>query len=415
MACDPPAVRPVTGLARQARRLASPSAVPAMRVALERDAAARGRRLVTAARDAARERRRPARPTMRALVLTAPGRLRWRSVPAPPPPGPHEAVVHPIAVATCDMDRPLALGDTPFPAPLHFGHECVARVLAVGAQVRTVSPGDVVVVPFQISCGACRPCRAGRTANCAAVPPISMYGFGLAGGHWGGALADELTVPFADGMLVALPDGVDPAAAAGVADNVADAYRHIGPHLGRFLDEGRPAEVLVIGSPTRRTLFTAGVPLYTGLIAVALGARRVTLVDARPGVRAEADALGIEAVPPRELRGSRTAPLVVDLSTRSAGLRRAVAHTAPDGVCSSSGSLHPTVRLPFSAMFGRNVTVHVGRAAARHAIPAVLELMTTGRLRPERVTTQLAPVDDAVAALDHHLRGGSTKTILVSG
>lgn len=370
---------------------------------------------MTAARDAIRERRRPARPAMRALVLTAPGRMRWRSVPAPAPPGPHEAVVHPIAIATCDMDRPLALGATPFPVPLCFGHECVARVLAIGSQVRTVAPGDVVVVPFQISCGACGPCRSGRTANCAAVPPLSMYGFGLAGGHWGGALTDELTVPFADGMLVPLPDGVDPVAAASVADNVADAYRHIGPHLGTMLAEGRPAEVLVMGSPTRRSLFTASVPLYTGLIAHALGARHVTLVDVRPEVRAQADALGIDAVTPRELRSSYTAGLVVDLSTHRAGLRNAVAHTAPDGVCSSAGSLHRSVRLPFSVMFGRNVTVHVGRASARSAIPGVLELMTTGRLAPERVTTQLAPIDDAAAALDHHIREASTKTVLVAG
>jgi alcohol dehydrogenase len=403
---------PLTGLVRHACHLVRPSAVPAMRVALERDARVRGRRLVTAARDAVREFRRPTRPRMRALVVTAPGQLRWRSVPAPARPGPHEAVVHPIAIATCDMDRSLALGATPFPVPLRFGHECVARVLAVGGEVRDVAPGDVVVVPFQISCGDCGPCRYGRTANCASVPPISMYGFGLAGGHWGGAIADELTVPFADGMLVPLPDGIDPAAAASVADNVSDAYRHIGPHLGAILAEGRPAEVLIMGSPSQRTLFTASVPLYTGLIAHALGAQHVTLVDARPEVRAQADALGIDAVTPGELRGSYTAPLVVDLSTRRAGLRRAVAHTAPDGVCSSSGSLDRTARLPFSAMFGRNVTVHVGRASARCAIPGVLELMTTGRLAPERVTTQLAPIDDAVAALGRHIRGSSTKTIL---
>ena len=46
-----------------------------------------------------------------------------------------------------------------------------------------------------------------------------MYGFGLAAGT-GAARPDQLAVPFADGMLVTLPDGIDPAAAASVADNV---------------------------------------------------------------------------------------------------------------------------------------------------------------------------------------------------
>ena len=132
---------------------------------------------------------------MRALVAAPGGRLTWRAVPAPPPPGPLGAIVRPVAVATCDLDRALALGATPFALPLHFGHECVAEVLRVGERVTRVAPGDRVVVPFQISCAACAPCAAGHTSNCASVPPISMYGFGVGGGHWGGACSDELAVP----------------------------------------------------------------------------------------------------------------------------------------------------------------------------------------------------------------------------
>ena len=168
---------------------------------------------------------------MRALIAAPGGRLRWRDVPAPPPPGPLGAVVHPIATSTCDLDCPLTLGATQLPLPLHLGHECVADVLAVGERVTTVKVGDRVVVPFQINCGVCEPCRAGRTGSCSGVPPISMYGMGFGAGHWGGAFSDQLAVPFADAMLVALPEGIDPVAAASVADNVCDAYRHIAPHL----------------------------------------------------------------------------------------------------------------------------------------------------------------------------------------
>src|SRR4051794_1609536 len=176
-------------------------AMAAGQVALERDAALRARRLVSAARDHGEQRLRPTRRRMRALGVAPRGRLSWREVPAPPPPGPDAAVVHPIAVATCDLDRALCLGATPFALPLHLGHECVAEVLAVGEHVATVRPGQRVVVPFQISCGRCRPCQSGLSGNCISVPPLSMYGFGVGGGHWGGALSDELTVPYADAML----------------------------------------------------------------------------------------------------------------------------------------------------------------------------------------------------------------------
>src|ERR1700740_3402976 len=91
----------------------------------------------------------------RGLVAGPGGRLAWQNVPAPAPPAPPAATVRPIAIATCDMDRPIMLGHTPFPLPLHLGHECVAEVVAVGDDVRGFKPGERVVVPFQISCGAC--------------------------------------------------------------------------------------------------------------------------------------------------------------------------------------------------------------------------------------------------------------------
>jgi alcohol dehydrogenase len=350
---------------------------------------------------------------MRALSAGPGARMRWRDVPAPPPPGPLGALVHPIAVATCDLDRALLLGATPFALPLHAGHECVAEVLAVGAQVTSVVPGQRVVVPFQISCGACGPCRAGLTANCASVPPLSMFGFGVGGGHWGGALCDQLAVPFADAMLVALPEGIEPEHAASVADNISDGFRHIGPHLPALLRRDPDAEVLIVAALQRRTTFSASVPLYAGLAARALGARTVTFVDSRPHVREHARALGLDAVGPSALRRRRPAPLVVDVSASPRGLRAALDATGPDGICTSSGALHRTARIPIARLFGRNATFLVGRTHARTVIPQVLELMVAGRLYPERVTTDLAALDDAPRALHAHVVGQATKTILV--
>lgn len=195
---------------RHAGHLVNPMAWTAARVALERNAELRGARLMSAARDRVNQRRNPTRPTMRALSVRPGGRFVWRSVPSPPLPGPDGALVHPIAVATCDLDRAVVLGHSPFPLPLHFGHECVAEVVQVGDQVTDFRPGQRVVVPFQISCGRCRHCQTGHTGSCVTVPPLSMYGFGVGGGHWGGALSDVLAVPYADAMLVSLPKGSSP-------------------------------------------------------------------------------------------------------------------------------------------------------------------------------------------------------------
>jgi alcohol dehydrogenase len=390
----------------------SPGAAAAMPVMLERDNQERLHRLAATIGDGARQRVRPTRPRMRALIAAPGGRLRWRDVPAPPPPGPLGAVVHPIATSTCDLDCPLALGATQLALPLHLGHECVADVLAVGERVTTVKVGDRVVVPFQINCGVCEPCRAGRTGSCTGVPPISMYGMGLAAGHWGGAFSDQLAVPYADAMLVALPDGIDPIAAASVADNVCDAYRHIAPHLPPLLQNDPAAEVLIIAATTPKSLFTASLPLYTGLIARAYGARNVTLADVRPGIREHAQRLGLDAVHPRELRRRPPAPLVADVNA-NAGL--ALANTAPDGICSSSGGLHRSSSIPLLRMYVRNATFYVGRTHARALIPEVLDLMVDGRLHPEAIPMNVAPLDNATGALrEHFLSRESVKTVLTA-
>jgi alcohol dehydrogenase len=390
----------------------TPNAAAALPVLFERDGAQRVRRAGATLGDRAVQRVRARRPRMRALQVAPGTRLRWREVPAPAAPGPDGATVHPIAASTCDIDCPLALGATQFALPLHLGHECVAEVLAVGERVRTVKPGDTVVVPFQINCGTCRACRAGRTGSCTSVVPAAAYGMGLATGHYGGAFSDELTVPYADAMLLALPDGIEPAAAASVADNVCDAYRHIAPHLPALLEEDPEAEVLILAAMNTKVKFAASNPLYTALIAQTLGARNVHLVDARPRVRAYAEGLGIDTLQPRELRRRAPAPLVVDLTIDKLGF--ALSQTAPDGTCSSAGSLHRSASVPTLQMYVRNVTLHVGRTHARATMPQVLELMRDGGLHPERVTSTVAPLDEAPSVLREHFLGGGIKTVLTA-
>lgn len=220
---SPPMEYRARGRLRHTAGLLSPMAATAARLALERDRELRLHRLTELAGDRARQRLRPTRLRIRALIAAPGGRLSWREVPVPPPPGPYAAVVRPAAIATCDIDRPIALGATPFPLPLNLGHEYVAEAARCwraghAGPARAAGRG---AVPDQLR--RLHTCRQDRTGNCSTVPPLSMYGFGVAGGHWGGAVADRLAVPYADAMLVPLPEAVDAVAAASVADNVSYA------------------------------------------------------------------------------------------------------------------------------------------------------------------------------------------------
>jgi threonine dehydrogenase-like Zn-dependent dehydrogenase len=318
--------------------------------------------------------------------------LAWREAPAPVLLSDLAALVRPIAVATCDLDAMIVAGGSPFPPPFALGHECVAEVLEVGDAVRTVVPGDRVSVPFQISCGTCGPCRRGLTANCAGVPFMSTYGFGPAAERWGGFLSDRVEVPYADHMLVKLPEGIDPAVVASASDNIADAWRTVAPPLA----EHPGAAVLVVGG-TR----PGSIGLYAAAIAGALGAAQVTYADAGSAERrAIAISFGAHAPEPPLARRLGPFPITVDASATADGISLALRSTAPDGICTSViPYFGEPPSLPLLEMYTKGVTFRTGRANARPAIPHVLDLVHSGRLDPARVTTRTVAWDDAPAAL----------------
>jgi threonine dehydrogenase-like Zn-dependent dehydrogenase len=328
---------------------------------------------------------------MKRLLLDGPATLHWEDAPDPVLGTSGGALVRPLAVATCDLDVAVLTGRYPLPGPYPLGHEGVAEVVEVGAAVRSVRPGDLVIVPFQISCGGCAPCRRGRTGNCAEHPMMSTYGLGQLGGlGWGGFLADLVAVPHADAMLVPLPAGLDPVAVASASDNLPDAWRTVGPPLAAT----PAADVFVVGG----TGGSCSIGLYAAGMAVALGAGRVVYSDPDPGRLAMAEALGATPLPGPPPRKADSFPVTVDASGDPDGLRCALHSTAPDGTCTSS-ALYPTdVALPLLAMYSRGLTFRTGRVHARAVLPAVLDLVGSG-FDPSPVTATVAGFDDAVEAL----------------
>lgn len=336
---------------------------------------------------------------MQQLTFVKPGVLEWWDVPAPNLEGPQEALVRPLAVATCDLDGPIFRGETPFTSPFAFGHEFVAEVVEVGSEVAVVRPGQRVVVPFQISCGVCANCRRGLTAVCASVPRLAAYGMG---GTWGGALSDLVRVPFADQMLVPVAEGIASATVASASDNIPDAWRAVGPPLR----ENPGAEVLVLGGAGN-----GSIGLYAAALAQALGAARVDYVDQNQSRLELAQKLGAtvkEGPPPRRLGPY---PITVDASGDVAGLACALRSTAPGGTCTSTAIYFaPETPIPLFHIYSvSEITYKTGRVQARPIIPAILHLVQEGRLHPELVTTAQASWEDAIEALGNPV----TKLVIV--
>ena len=303
------------------------------------------------------------------------------------------------------------VGSVPFQGPFGIGHECVAQVTEVGAEVADIKVGDVVVVPWAISCGPCEECRLGLTAKCSTTRAdspggtLAAFGFGPTCGPWGGMVADSLRVPYADHMLVRVPAGVDPLRVAAASDNLADAWRAVVPALRE-----RPGgSVLVIGGGAQ------SIGLYAAGLAVRHGAAVVDYLDDRDA-RLEV-AHGSE--PPRTRwrrtgratldRFSTRYDVVVEASSQASGLRDALRALKPGGICTATGYYLATgTRVPIMDMYATSATLRVGISHVRPVLPELLDFIATTGFPAEQVTSLLADWDDAPSAYAAH----TTKLVL---
>jgi threonine dehydrogenase-like Zn-dependent dehydrogenase len=332
---------------------------------------------------------------MRALMFRGPMALAWEEVETPQLMEPRDALVRPIAVARCDLDPSIALGLYPMPAPFVMGHEMVGEVVALGDAISNVRLGDKVIVPFQLSCMTCAPCLRGHTNACVNVPSGTAFGLGPHGGiDLGGALAELVRVPWADVMLIPLPEAMDPVVAAGIPDNVSDGYRCVAAPLAE-----RPgAPVLVVGG------LAPSVGLYAVMAALALGSERVVYVDDDAARLELAAAAGAEVIDAKDqwdsLKLAERFPIVVDANVLDPGRNFALRSVEPCGVCTSvSGGASSRSNLPLQSMYLKGVRYEIGRVHACANARPVLDLVSSGALDPARIINKVVPFSEAVEGM----------------
>ncbi len=121
---------------------------------------------------------------------------------------PHGVILKTVATNICGSDQHMVRGRTTAPSNLVLGHEITGEVVECGPDVEFIKVGDIVSVPFNISCGRCRNCKERKTGICLNVNPDrpgSAYGYVDMGG-WVGGQAEYVLVPYADWNLLKFPD-----------------------------------------------------------------------------------------------------------------------------------------------------------------------------------------------------------------
>jgi propanol-preferring alcohol dehydrogenase len=265
---------------------------------------------------------------LRALQL-----VQWQQEPElvdvpEPVAGPHDAVIQVAGSGLCHSDLNIIDNYTaatrPWKLPFTLGHETTGWISQLGSDVSGFRVGQAVAVFAPWGCGACAWCRRGVETLCSDRPnapaPGGGGGLGLDGGF-----AEQMLVRDARRHLLALPDGLDPVAAAPLTDAGLTAY-HAVNHSWPVLRPGSRA--LVIGA--------GGLGHMAVQLLRATTSADVLVVDAKPTARAQALELGADVAiaadenaheQVRDATGGQGVDVVLDFvgSTETLELARRVA------------------------------------------------------------------------------------------
>ncbi|MCE3035947.1 MULTISPECIES: zinc-dependent alcohol dehydrogenase family protein [Streptomyces] len=341
---------------------------------------------------------------MKGYVFHGPGEASWEDVPDPGIKEPTDAIVKVSAVTICGTDLHILKGDVPEVRPgTVLGHEAVGEIVETGGDVRTVRPGERVLLSCVTSCGRCRYCREG------------VYGQCLGGGGWilghtiDGTQAEYVRVPYADLSVHPLPGTLASEDAVLLADIFPTSYE-VGVLNGRV----RPGDTVVIVG--------AG-PIGLAAIATArlFSPERIIAVDLAPARLEAARRFGADAVAevheaPHQLVADLTDGLGADVAIEAVGVPdtfelctrvvRPGGHVANVGVHGKPATLH------LEDLWIRDVTITTGLVDT-YSTPTLLRMAAAGRLPTGQLVTHTFPLEQMERAYDVFSRAAETGALKV--
>ena len=325
---------------------------------------------------------------MRATVMYRAGDVRVEKVPDATIIYPTDALIRITRACICGSDLWPYNELEPTETGRRMGHEAIGVVEDAGADVHTVKRGDVVVMPFAYSDGTCMFCDDGLQTSC------THGGFFGTGGEAGGAQAEALRIPQADGTLFVLPVGANDALMPSLL-TLSDVMG-TGHHAARMakVDDGK--KVAVVGD--------GAVGLCGVIAAKRLGAEQIIILGRHPDriklakafgttdVVRERDDEAVERV--RALTGGFGAHSVLECVGTEQAMRTAVGIVRPGGAVGRVGVPHYDASPASEEMFYDNIPVSGGPAPVRAYIAELLPDVLDGKIEPGRVFDRVIGLDE---------------------
>src|SRR5205085_1116274 len=227
---------------------------------------------------------------MKALAWHGTHDVRVDTIPDPTIEQPTDAIIRVTSCGICGSDLHLYEVLGPFIGEGDvLGHEPMGIVEEVGAEVTHIAPGDRVVIPFNVSCGACFMCQRGLQSQCETTQ-VHEYGTGAAllgytklYGEVPGGQAEFLRVPQAHYGPIKVPEGPPDDRFVYLSDVLPTAWQAV-----EYANVPPGGEIVVLGLGPIGEMCTR--------IAQHRGAGQVIGVDLVPERLAQASSHGVQVL-----------------------------------------------------------------------------------------------------------------------
>ncbi|MDP1640735.1 MAG: zinc-dependent alcohol dehydrogenase [Phenylobacterium sp.] len=367
---------------------------------------------------------------MKAICWQGKKDLRCEEVPDPIIEDPKDAIIRVTSTCICGSDLHLMNGLVPTMCVGDvMGHEAMGEVVEAGPEARAqgLKVGDRVVVPFQMTCGACEQCLAGNYSVCQTTNRNSdlakaffgdttagLFGYSHITGGYAGGQAEYLRVPHAATTLIQIPKtGAD------------ETYLF----LSDILPTGWQAAAFADIQPTDTVAVWGCGPvgLFAIQSAIIQGAQRVIAIDDVPERLAMAadlgaetldrsahkvlpslkemtdghgpekciDAVGLEAHGPTPLLGmiDRVQTALKLETERPVALREAIMACKAAGTVSVPGVYGGLANMiPLGALMNKGLTLRTGQTHVRRWSDDLLRRLDEGEIDPTFLITHTEPL-----------------------
>jgi threonine dehydrogenase-like Zn-dependent dehydrogenase len=369
---------------------------------------------------------------MRANCWNGRGTVEVETVPDPKILTGGDAIVRITSTAICGSDLHLFHGYVPtMKRGDILGHEFMGEVVEKGPDVKNLSIGDRVVVPFPISCGACAACESGQYSICensnpnAALAekvwghsPAGIYGYSHMLGGYAGGQAEYARVPFADVGPLKIEDGIPDEQVLFLSDIFPTGY------MGAEMCDIKPGDIIAV--------WGAGpVGLFAIASAYLLGAERVIAIDRfdyrlrKAHDQANAEIINYEEVDVlstlKEMTGGRGPDACIDAvgmeahhhagpihaydrvkqatrleTERPHALRQAIMACRNGGTVSIIGAYGGFMdKFPIGSLMNRSLTIRTGQCHVHRYLKPLLERVRNGEIDPSFVISHELPLSEA--------------------